>query len=287
MKNHTLIILGYMLFLNVSAQQETYVFDPLHTNQILTELNYSPTIYEVNKKDLTNVFISRTKGENNYRTTSSKVKLNEKESFVIGKNCSADELSGSFGVIAAYSVMASDYDRFLKGELVGYTKVKFFDIPEKYITLQEYEILITNKETGKLYYVKPDFLEKFNHIPNDTDLADNTATNRINKSVVSQSYTMAYTIENYKNMILSCRGLTAKLMIYNRMAKNNTLSKKEFKNWKRDLVEAKLLNFRIDEFISAYDKVNYPFKDYVNKELLDNYADFSSTLTNATIVSGL
>ncbi len=104
--------------------------------------------------------------------------------------------------------------------------------------------------------------------------------------LISYSYSLQYPIEKYESMILRGKELTDKLIEHDKIMQNESRTKAQIKEWKRDLLEAKLLGYRIDEYTTMYKRENYPLIEYVNKEVLNNYDDFSKMLDTATQYAG-
>lgn len=103
------------------------------------------------------------------------------------------------------------------------------------------------------------------------------------KSTLTKSTTVEYSLNAYEAMISECQQLTAKLMQHRKLADSGLMNKKQMIDWKRDLVAAKLLNYRIDDFKSACKNLNYPIQEYVDEEIIDNHQDFSKILVSTTI----
>lgn len=107
-------------------------------------------------------------------------------------------------------------------------------------------------------------------------------TSRLTKSTTVE-YSLEYSLEAYKAMISECQQLTDKLLKHRALSDSGLMNKKQMIDWKRDLVAAKLLNYRIDDFKSACKNLNYPIQQYVNSETIDNHQDFSKILVSTTI----
>jgi len=70
------------------------------------------------------------------------------------------------------------------------------------------------------------------------------------------------------------------------LSEKGNMTKEQVRNWKRDIVAAKLLNYRISDFIEAYKKADS--SKFINKdELLAEYNVFSKTLVVSSRGVGL
>ncbi|SHI37288.1 hypothetical protein [Aquimarina spongiae] len=95
-----------------------------------------------------------------------------------------------------------------------------------------------------------------------------------------------YPVEEYKAMIARCKELSLKIIAYDRMIQEGTMKRSQRKAWKRDLMEAKLLNYRIDDFTNAYLRQNYSLIEHVDNKSLSDYYDFSKVLESANKYAG-
>ncbi len=95
-----------------------------------------------------------------------------------------------------------------------------------------------------------------------------------------------YPVEEYEAMIARCKELSLKIIAYDKMIQDGTMKRSQRKAWKRDLMEAKLLNYRIDDFTNAYIKQNYSLIEHVDNKSLSDYYDFSKVLENANKYAG-
>lgn len=270
MKKITLIIILILLCPELNAQEEMFVLHPTYTKQVINDQNFEPIAYEVNIRNLTKVYIENRKTK----------KIDKKDSFVLGKEISYEELQGQFKKIGTYAIIKQDYKTFLKNEIIKNETVIEKSISSKYIAMNNYTDIILNTSTKKYYMVTYNFLKKFNFGSVKSVSQNNSGTRLQSSMSLTKENSLKYAIEKYKSMILRCKELNTRLIIYGRLAKKGSMSKKQIFSWKRDLVEAKLLNIRIDEFKSRYKREEYKFQDYVNQEMLDNYEDFANTLSS-------
>ncbi len=111
--------------------------------------------------------------------------------------------------------------------------------------------------------------------------------NVIQENEISRVDNIKYSMEEYDALIERCRELTSKLVEYDKMIQEGSMTKKQKKQWKRDVVEAKMLNFRIDDFTSTLIKENYSLIEHLNKEALSDYYDFSKILESSMNYAGL
>lgn len=108
----------------------------------------------------------------------------------------------------------------------------------------------------------------------------------VEESNVSRVNHIKYSIEEYEAMIAECKELTKRLQEYDRLIQNGKMTKAQKRAWKKEVMEAKLLNFRIDDFTTIYMKRNYSLIDHVDVKALSDYYDFSKTLESATQYAG-
>ncbi len=105
-------------------------------------------------------------------------------------------------------------------------------------------------------------------------------------STAARIYNIKYSLQEYETMIKRCNELTAKLLKHEELYKSGSMKKKQKKEWKRDLIEAKLLNFRIEDFKAIYLNGDYPIVEYINIQVRNNFEDFSKTLETSTQYAG-
>ncbi len=121
---------------------------------------------------------------------------------------------------------------------------------------------------------KTEFTYVVNKIPNQ------------NTTTVSRIDNLEYSLEEYESMLSRCQELTNKLVEYDKIIQNGSMTKKQTKAWKRDVMEAKLLGYRIEDFTAIYRDGDYPYVNYLNIQVLNNYDDFAKTLNDATQYAG-
>lgn len=129
------------------------------------------------------------------------------------------------------------------------------------------------------------FAQEMENLSSDlkhTNQSENEVQYKTSVVLEAQTYTLAYSLEEYEAMIIRCKELAEKLIEHDKIAQNGSMTKVQIKNWKRDLLEAKLLNYRLDDYTSMYQRQNYPLLEYVNIDVLNDYYDFSKILTSAT-----
>ncbi|MEW7291887.1 hypothetical protein [Aquimarina sp. 2304DJ70-9] len=89
---------------------------------------------------------------------------------------------------------------------------------------------------------------------------------------------VTYSMKEYESMIKRGKELTFILIEHDKLVQKGSMSKKQIKKWKRDVLEAKLLNYRIDDYTSAYLREGYSLIDHVSEDVLSDYYDFSKVL---------
>ncbi len=300
MRNILLYLIGGFVSLGVFAQEKQYVLNSTHSIKTLIAQDYSPEIYEIGESNLVYRYAQNADDKFRYYNkpkvdsiTSTKNVLarqrsNRKVSFVLGEKIQAFVLSGVFEKLASYKVMASDYGGFLKHELIRESTIKKLNIPDSKILLNEFNMVIVNLETGKYYFVKPDFLKELSYFSDEQPLVDYTdeVIPQKTETVLPIKEALVYDIAKYEAMIQRCKELTSRLIMHNKRIDRGEMTKTQVKDWKRDLVEAKLLNYRIDDFLSIYDERIYYNNEYVNKDMSDSYNNFSRTLDTANRYAG-
>jgi len=111
------------------------------------------------------------------------------------------------------------------------------------------------------------------------DYDDNNKASRVDN--------IKYSIEEYESMIVRCKELTARLVHHKQTVRKGSMSKSQYRAWQRDLVEAKMLNFRIDDFNMKFFEQDNTLLDRINKESLSSYYDFSKVLESSMNYAGL
>ncbi len=104
--------------------------------------------------------------------------------------------------------------------------------------------------------------------------------------VVTKTIALKYPLAEYEAMITRCNELSDKILEYKKEFQNGSIKKTQIKALKKDLVEAKLLSYRLDDFTSMYHNQNYPVLEYLSMEMLSDYHDFSKVLASATQYAG-
>jgi len=88
-------------------------------------------------------------------------------------------------------------------------------------------------------------------------------------------------------MIDRCKELTDKLISHDKKIRKGSLNKNQYRAWQRDLVEAKMLNLRIDDYNAKLFEQDGSFMNNLKKEALSNYYDFSKALEISKNYAGL
>ncbi len=97
---------------------------------------------------------------------------------------------------------------------------------------------------------------------------------------------LKYSMEEYESMVKRGKELTAILEEHDKLIQEGSMTKKQIKNWKRDVIEAKLLNYRIGDFTSAYIREGYSLIDHISQDVLSDYYDFSKKLESSSQYAG-
>lgn len=121
-----------------------------------------------------------------------------------------------------------------------------------------------------------------------TELQKENAKSKITPTLIvtAQNNTAQYSLEEYETMVKRCKELTGLLLKYEESYRDGSMSKRDKKKWKKDLMEAKLLNLRIEDFNSHYRKKETPIVEYLNIQVLNNFEDFSKTLETSKQYAG-
>lgn len=263
MKNITTIIC-FLTFFAIRAQDKKYILYPLHTQEVMAKSGYSPVVYRVG----------------------SEILKHKKEAFILKDTLHIVALSGVFETIENYDVIGGTHSQFSNKELVLRERINELEVSERHIILDTYKTLIMDSKTGQYYFVQPDFLKTFDYTSEKRRLARQEYI-RSNRSLsVSKTSSIAYPTKKYRAMIKECNVLTKRLIRHDALAKKGKMTKQQVINWKRDIVAAKLLNYRISDFIEAYKKA-YSSTFLSKDELLAEYNFFSKTLVVSSKGVGL
>jgi len=285
-------ILCCLVSLSYAQDKETYfTLDLAYSNQVMRESNYSPTIYEVYESDLIHKYIESEEKQSavlakDHPVANSIVralKSKNNKSFILGKKADLDTLSGSFNNVANYLALGDNFEEFFKNELIQESVVGGLNVTNDLIQLNKYTTVIFHVDTGRYYFVQSDFIQTFDFsnqvIPRM--FAHKTIVRHDNfqptKKVEDK---IEQLIHQYEVMIAKSKEFTKELRIYDKLANTTTISETQMIAWKRKVVEAKLLNFRIIDFQSKYLSSGNSIQHYVNKDIIIYYNDFSEALKN-------
>jgi len=246
MKNITLILFYFTLFGLYGQKKEFILLDSLYTKEITSDSKWSPSVYEVEEKVL----------------------KHKKLAFTLKETTDAILLSGIFMVIDNYFVMKDTHNNYSQDELVLEKRIKELGVSKRHIAYNTCNTLIVNLDTGKHYFVENNFLNKLDYTTIKTELDRKAYLEKKRKFEISQIVQVTYPKKEFESLINECRIYTNKLKQHNTKAKKGKMSKVEVRKWKRDIVAAKLLDFRISDFIEAYKNVD-----------LENDSNFSNPLT--------
>ncbi len=97
---------------------------------------------------------------------------------------------------------------------------------------------------------------------------------------------ITYSIAEYEAMIKRGKELITKIKEHDKLIQKGSMSKAAIKEWKKDMLEAKLLNYRISDFTTKYLNAGYSLIDNVSTEVLSDYYDFSKTLETSDQYAG-
>ncbi len=92
--------------------------------------------------------------------------------------------------------------------------------------------------------------------------------------------------KEYEAMVKRGKELTTLLIEHDKLVKKGSMTKKQITAWKRDVIEAKLLSYRIDDFTYSYIKEGYSLIDLVSPNVLSDYYDFSKKLESSSQYAG-
>ncbi len=131
-----------------------------------------------------------------------------------------------------------------------------------------------------MYAQQEPFIVEVQYTPtiNETEESKTTTASRIDN--------LTYSIEEYEDMIKRGKELTIKIIEHKKLTQTGSMTKTQVRELKRDLLEAKLLNYRIDDFTSKYLKAGYSLIDNVSTEVLSDHYDFSKTLEISSQYAG-
>ncbi len=104
---------------------------------------------------------------------------------------------------------------------------------------------------------------------------------------ISKTYTQPCSLAEYEAMIRRHIEFTGKLIEQKERIQNKSITKIRVTESKKDLVAAKFLYYRVDDFTKMYQKQNYPLLKYFNVEALSSYHDFLKIVTNTSRYASL
>ena len=90
----------------------------------------------------------------------------------------------------------------------------------------------------------------------------------------------------YESMIKRGKELTAILIEHDKLIQEGSMTKKQIKNWKRDVLEAKLLNYRIEDFTNAYLRDGYSLIEHLSPGVISDYYNFSKKQESSSKYAG-
>jgi len=255
MKNITLIIFYFVLFGMYGQKKESILLDSAHTKKTISDSKWNPSVYEVEEKIL----------------------KHKKRAFTLQGVIDPSSLSGVFLEMDKYFVMKDTHTNYSKDELVLEKRIKELGVSKRHITNNVCSTLIVNLETGKHYFVANNFLYNLDYTQINKDQNRQSYLEKTRKFALSKTIDVTYPLDEFESLIEECRMYTNKLKEHNTKSKNGKMSRTEIREWKRDIVAAKLLDFRISDFVEAYKNADLEnHSDYINP--LAEYNLFSKTL---------
>jgi len=255
MKNITLIVFCFVLFGMYGQKKEYILLDSLYTKEIISISEWNPSVYEVEEKIL----------------------KHKKQAFILKGVVDPISLSGFFIEMDKYFVLNDTHTNYSKDELVLEKRIKELKVSKRHIAYDTCNTLILNRDNGKYYFVEYNFLNRLNYTRILKELNRQVYIEKTRKFELSKINDIIYPLKEFESLITECRIYTNKLKAHSTKSKNGKMSRAEIKEWKKDIVAAKLLDFRISDFIQAYKNVDLENdSDFINP--LDEYNLFSKTL---------
>ncbi|WP_299440825.1 hypothetical protein [uncultured Aquimarina sp.] len=269
MKRIILFVICSIVFSTAHSQKENYILDPYTTMKLITKLEYEPVVYKVVVKEV----------KNQSGVT--------KEKLFVGDLIASNSLSGSFIQMDNYVMMKRNNDEFLKHELALKDLVLKFKLSNKSYFSTTSQVLIRNIETDKYYYTEPYFLKRFDIQWEQKKQSRKLAIKNKRKMNVSRIDNMKYPLKEYSIMMNECKSLTIRLKGHRVISETGKMTKTQMLDWKRDIIEAKLLNYRIGELKESYEMKKYA--SYLNRTdtLSNSYDTFYEILNAANKYTGL
>jgi len=255
MKKITLITCCYFIFVGLYAQNRKYDIEESYTKEIINHSKQHPSVYEVEEKVL----------------------KHNKYAFVLKDTIDATSLSGIFLKLNAYFIMNDTHSQYSKYELVSEERINELGVSERHVISNNCNTLIVNLEDGKYYVAAYDFLDRFDYTQRKKELDRLANLDKKRKYKISKTFDLKYPIKQFKSMISECKMYTNRLEQHSAIAKRGNMTKAEIRAWKKDIVAAKLLDFRISDFVDAYENATLEDdSNFINP--LNEYDLFSKTL---------
>lgn len=269
MKRIILFVICSIVFSTSYSQKENYILDPFATVELIAKLEYEPVVYKVVIKEI-----------------SSRSGIT-KENLFVGDLVASNSLSGSFIQMDNYVMMKRNKNEFLKHELVLKNLVLMAGLPNKSYVPTTSQVLIKNIETNEHYYTEPYFLKRFDIQWEQKKQSRNLAIANKRKINVSRIDNMKYPFKEYRGMMKECKKLTSKLRRHREISETGKMTKTQMLDWKRDIIEAKLLNYRINELSESYEMIKYASYLTATDTLSSSYDKFYEILNAANKYTGL
>lgn len=263
MKNMILLTCCFLIF-GLYGQEKEYILNTDHTKKIITESNNVSTVFGIEEKIL----------------------KHKKNAFIVIDTLQPNSLSGVFMKMGRYFMINDTHSQYSKHELVSERRIKELKVSERHIIFNNYNTLIVNLDDMNFYFVTDDFLDKLDYTSQKKKNDRQAYIENNRKYRISKTTNITYPTKEFKYLLSECTLYTEKLEEHTMRAKKGNMTKTQIREWKRDVVAAKLLDYRISDFLEAYKmaslKNDSNFVDPINE-----YQLFSKTLTIASEGSGL
>lgn len=263
MKNVILLTYCFLIF-GLYGQEREYILNTDYTKKIIAESKNVSTIFEIEEKIL----------------------KHKKNAFIIKDTLHPNSLSGVFMKMGRYFMMNDTHTQYSKYELVSEWRIKELKVSEKHIIFDNYNTLIVNLDDMKFYFVTDNFLDKLDYTSQKKKLDRQAYIENNRKYKISKTTNITYPTKEFKYLLSECTLYTEKLKEHTIRAKKGNMTKTQIREWKKDIVAAKLLDYRISDFLQAY-KMTSLKKDSNFVNPINEYKLFSKTLTVASEDSGL
>lgn len=263
MKNIILLTYFFLTF-GLYAQEKEYILNADYTKKIIVESKSVSTVFGIEEKIL----------------------KHKKNAFIIKDTLQPNSLSGVFMKMGRYFMMNDTHSQYSKHELVSEWRIKELGVSERHIIFNDYNTLIVNLDDMKFYFVTDDFLDKLDYTSQKKKLDRQAYIENNRKYRMSKTTNISYPTKEFKYLLSECALYTDTLKEHAIRANKGNMTKAQIREWKKDIVAAKLLDYRISDFLEAYKMASLK-KDSNFVNPINEYKLFSKTLTVASEDSGL